>query len=187
MLRAEARRDARSQNGVYVPFYEQDPSVWDHSLIASAEGELMRASRSGKIGRYQIEAAIQSALAQKAKGHPVDWTAIARFSDALVTLTRSSVAIVNHAAALLKIDDIEPARKALDIAATDPRMATYQPYWATRLELCRTLVTPKGNGRRLCMQQHFAAIQMSARGLYGSARQLNVGAENPRPCDDFRE
>jgi RNA polymerase sigma-70 factor (ECF subfamily) len=137
MLHAEARRAARVPNDVYAPFDEQDPALWDTTLIATAERALARASRFGKIGRYQLEAAIQSALAQKQRGKPVDWVAIARCSDALVTLTQSPVAITNHAAALLKVDDFASAGKALDIAAADPRMATYQPYWATRAEFCR--------------------------------------------------
>jgi RNA polymerase sigma-70 factor, ECF subfamily len=137
MSHAEARRAARAPNDTYVPFDEQDPASWDAALIATAEQALARASRLGKIGRYQLEAAIQSALAQKQRGRPVDWAAVARISDALVSLTRSPVAITNHAAALLKIDDFASAGTALDIAAADPRMATYQPYWATRAEFCR--------------------------------------------------
>ena len=39
---------------------EQDVSLWDHKRIGEAEAALLRASGMGLIGRYQLEAAIQS-------------------------------------------------------------------------------------------------------------------------------
>lgn len=164
MFHAEARRAARVQNNAYVPLEEQDPFLWDDALIMAAEHALSRASSLGKIGRYQLEAAIQSAFAQKKRGKPVDWDAIARFSDALVTLTRSPVAITNHAAALLKTGDLESARIALDIAAADPRMATYQPYWATRTALCRR--AGDSVGQRAAMQHAISLCRDPAVGVW---------------------
>src|SRR5262249_56728288 len=62
MLHAEARRGARRDaHGEYVPLAEQDPAAWDDDLIDEAEALLLRASRMGAIGRYQLEAAVQSA------------------------------------------------------------------------------------------------------------------------------
>ena len=62
MLHAEARRGARRNAlGEYVPLAEQDPQLWSTPLIEEAEALLFRASRMGAIGRYQLEAAVQSA------------------------------------------------------------------------------------------------------------------------------
>ena len=62
MLYAEARRPARRDAaGDYVPLAEQDTALWDAALIDEAEALLRRASRMGVIGRYQLEAAVQSA------------------------------------------------------------------------------------------------------------------------------
>lgn len=60
---AEARRSARvDADGVFVPLDEQDPSVWDRSLLHRGEDLLARAHRCGRPGRFQYEAAIQSAI-----------------------------------------------------------------------------------------------------------------------------
>ena len=59
MLHAQARRDA---HGSDVPLAEQDPARWDGSMIDEAEALLARANALGGTGRYQIEAAVQSAL-----------------------------------------------------------------------------------------------------------------------------
>ena len=62
MLHAEARRGARrNADGDYVPLAEQDPAAWDQRLIDEAEALLFRASAMGTVGRFQLEAAVQSA------------------------------------------------------------------------------------------------------------------------------
>ncbi|MGA8050937.1 MAG: DUF6596 domain-containing protein, partial [Burkholderiales bacterium] len=62
MLHVEARRDVA---GDYVPLDEQDPAAWNGALIDEAEVLLLRASRLGAIGRFQLEAAVQSAHAAR--------------------------------------------------------------------------------------------------------------------------
>ncbi len=62
MLHAEARRGARrNADGDYVPLAEQDPAQWDMRLIDEAEAALGRAGGMDQVGRYQLEAAVQSA------------------------------------------------------------------------------------------------------------------------------
>src|SRR5438552_4220547 len=77
MLFAEARRAARrNATGEYVPLAEQDPALWDAQLIEQAEAALLRASRQGRVGRYQLEAAVQSAhVVRRRIGYP-DWAAV---------------------------------------------------------------------------------------------------------------
>src|SRR5437868_14606834 len=61
MLHCEARRAVRrDRDGHYVPLSEQDPNLWSLPLIEEAEGHLADASKSGNLGRFQLEAAIQS-------------------------------------------------------------------------------------------------------------------------------
>ena len=64
MLHAEARHAARRDvAGGYVPLAEQDAAQWDAGMIEEAETLLLRAGAMGVIGRYQLEAAVQSAHA----------------------------------------------------------------------------------------------------------------------------
>ena len=55
-----ARRPARGMGDEFVPLDEQDTSRWDAELIAGGEGYLRRARALSRMGRFQIEAAIQS-------------------------------------------------------------------------------------------------------------------------------
>ncbi|WP_240230143.1 RNA polymerase sigma factor [Devosia lacusdianchii] len=133
MLYAEARRHARrTANGAYVPLEQQDTDLWDEPQIMAAEAMLRDANSAGPTGRYQIEAAIQSAhVARRVTGRP-NWDAVVALYDVLLKLTDSPVVILNRAAALLETLGAPAALASLDTIATDKRMADYQPYWAAR-------------------------------------------------------
>src|SRR5579883_146222 len=67
MLHCEARRNARRTNtGEYVPLLGQDARLWSKAMMEEAEHWLREASRTKRYGRFQFEAAIQSAHAQRA-------------------------------------------------------------------------------------------------------------------------
>src|SRR5262249_22529322 len=84
MLYSDARRGARRDaQGDYVPLAEQDPALWDAALIEEAEALLLRASRQGTVGRYQLEAAVQSAHVVRRRTGRTDWAAIERLYGAL--------------------------------------------------------------------------------------------------------
>lgn len=136
MLYSEARRPARrTSEGGFVPLAEQDRGLWDAAMIAEAEAALERASRAGRIGRYQLEAAIQSAHVEGARTGAVPWAAILSLYDALIELTGSPVASINGALALANVEGAAAGLAALDMVASDRRMESYQPYWAVRAHL----------------------------------------------------
>jgi len=136
MLHAEARRKARrNAQGDYVPLAEQDPAQWDARLIAEAEALLFRAGAMDAIGRFQLEAAVQSAHVVRRHAGRSDWSAILRLYDALWVLTGSPVVAVNRAVALAEIEGAAAGIAALDALQSDDRLAEYQPYWAARAGL----------------------------------------------------
>src|SRR5688572_6120787 len=90
MLYAQSRRGARRDaNGDYVPLAEQDPAAWDGALIVEAEATLSRASALSGVGRYQLEAAVQSAHVARRRTGRSDWDAIERIYAALFAMTGS--------------------------------------------------------------------------------------------------
>lgn len=133
MLHAEARRAARRDaDGAFVPLDEQDVSRWDAAMIDEAEELLLRASGMGVIGRFQLEAAVQSAHAVRRRTGRADWQAILELYDALLRLTGSPVVAINRAVAIGELHGSRAALAALDTVGADPRLAEYQPYWAAR-------------------------------------------------------
>jgi RNA polymerase sigma-70 factor (ECF subfamily) len=137
MLHAHARRESRRDaGGDYVPLSEQEPARWDGALIDEAEALLRRATAtSSPSGRFQIEAAVQSAHAIRRRTGTVDWAAIVSLYEALCALTASPVAALNRAVALAQVHGAAAGLAALDALADDVRLQQYQPYWAARAEL----------------------------------------------------
>lgn len=136
MLFAEARHAARRDaDGRFVALAEQDCQAWDASMLDEAEMLLHRASSFGPTGRYQLEAAIQSAHVARRYGRPTDWQAIRALYEALLVLVPSPVTAINRAVAVAETDGAAAGLAELDRLEKEPRLETYQPYWAARAEL----------------------------------------------------
>jgi RNA polymerase sigma-70 factor (ECF subfamily) len=136
MLHAEARRLARRDSqGGYVPLADQDTSLWDARMIREAEEFLLSASGFGMIGRYQLEAALQSAHAMRRRTGVDNWADIVQLYDALLALSESPVVAINRALAVAEVEGPEVGLKTLNAVGEDGRVAQYQPYWAARAHL----------------------------------------------------
>ena len=137
MLHCEARRSARrSPQGRFIPLSEQDATLWNAGSIAEAERLLARASKFARVGRFQLEAAIQSVHAERARTGRTDWHAIALFYERLVQLSPALGAQVARAAAVAEVRGPQKGLELLngiDAAA----VASYQPYWAVRAHLLK--------------------------------------------------
>ena len=136
MLYSDARRRARRDaQGNYVPLAEQDPTLWDTGLVDEAEALLLRASEQGAVGRYQLEAAVQSAHVVRRRTGRSDWAAIERLYDALFAMTGSPVVAINRAIAVAETRGAAAGLAELDALQEDARLSDYQPYWAARAGL----------------------------------------------------
>lgn len=136
VLHAEARRRARrNPDGEYVPFAHQDSELWDWPIIVEAEALLRRAGALGPIGRYQLEAALQSAHVYRRRTGHANWAAVLQLYDALSAITGSPVVAINRALAIAELQGASAALEAIEQVAADVRVAEYQPYWAARAEL----------------------------------------------------
>ncbi|PBB81549.1 RNA polymerase subunit sigma-70 [Mesorhizobium sp. WSM3879] len=140
MLFAEARRTARRDpDGDFVPLAKQDVALWDDKLIDEAEALLRRAAIRGTIGRYQLEAAVQSAHTARRRSGRTDWAAIRQLYDALMAIAGSPVVAINRAVAIAEAEGAAEGLAALDEIGGDKRVGEYQPYWAARAELLARL------------------------------------------------
>ena len=136
LLYADSRRRARrNELGEFVPLSTQNPALWDRNQIAEAEGLLHRAAGMGSVGRFQLEAALQSAHADRCRTGGANWMAILELYDALFALTRSPVVLINRALAVTELRGAKEALASMRELAADARLADYQPYWAARAEL----------------------------------------------------
>lgn len=105
MLLTEARRSARtSVGGALVPLAEQDRSRWDRALIVDGMQLLNAALVAGRIGEYQLLAAV-AALHDEAASHATTrWPQIARIYARLESLTGNPMVRLNRAVAVAMVD-----------------------------------------------------------------------------------
>src|SRR5215471_6853096 len=139
LLHCEARRTARrSKDGSFVPLSEQDANQWHRPMMVEAEQLLAAAVAVKRMGRFQLEAAIQSAHAERVRSGSVDWAAIVHLYDGLIAIAPSIGALLGRAGALSAMG---AAKEALALIEDIPPgiIATHQPYWALRGHLLQRL------------------------------------------------
>lgn len=129
-----SRADSRLVDGRHVPLDEQDTTRWDTGLIAQGESWLHRAHALGGMGRFQLEAAIQSVHCARARSGVTDFAALRKLYEALVAVAPSLGSRVSLAAVIGRLDGPEAGIGSLD-GITDAAAARFQPAWATRAHL----------------------------------------------------
>ena len=139
MLHCEARRAARrGLDGRYVPLSEQDCQKWSLPLIEEAERHLAEAASRGCTGRFQLEAAIQSVHAERARSGAIQWNGIMMFYEQLIRVSPTLGTRTGYAAAVAEAKGAEEGLAALDGIDADA-ISAYQPYWAVRAHLLQRL------------------------------------------------
>ena len=137
MLHCEARRGARyTGDREFVPLDQQDTALWSQSMIDEAEMHLRSAAAFKQMGRYQLEAAIQSVHASRAKTGRIDWKEIALLYEGLMRIAPGIGSLVGRAVAIAQTGELAAGFAALEQIPAD-QTADYQPYWAARGHLLR--------------------------------------------------
>jgi RNA polymerase sigma-70 factor (ECF subfamily) len=133
LSRARAREDG-------TPLDEQDTRLWDADLIVQGEAALRRAHSLERIGRFQLEAAIQSVHCAARDGGPTDFVALRKLYAALLLVAPTLGARVSFAATVAELDGAGAGLAELDRIELDtPGALRFQPFWATRAHLLSVL------------------------------------------------
>ena len=121
--------------GRLVLLRDQDRSRWDHDAITAAGDLVVQASRLGRPGPYQIQAAIVACHAESPSWEQTDWLQIMLLYDALLRHADSPVARLNRAIAVRYVSG--PAAALAEVDALSDLLGRYHLYHATRAELLR--------------------------------------------------
>jgi RNA polymerase sigma-70 factor (ECF subfamily) len=146
--RLEARLDER---GSILLMEEQDRSKWDRRLIQRGQEFLNQSAEGTTISPFHLEAAIACLHCTAPSYAETDWPAILRLYDALLTINRSPVYLLNRAIVLAQIEGPHAGIRALDEASQDPALRHYHLFDATLGEFYRRA------GDLTSARQHFEA------------------------------
>ncbi|MDQ1370423.1 MAG: hypothetical protein QOF20_2776, partial [Acidimicrobiaceae bacterium] len=105
MLLTDARRPARTRaDGELVPLAEQDRMLWDRGLISSGVSLITNALRQGRVGEYQLQAAIAALHDGAARYDDTEWSEIASLYGLLERMTGNPMVTLNRAVAVAMAD-----------------------------------------------------------------------------------
>jgi len=140
LLVTDARRATRTDPaGRLLPLEEQDRGAWDRTAIEEGHLLVVDAFRTGRPGRYAIQAAIAALHAVAGSYADTDWPQILALYDALLKVWPSPVVALNRAVALAMVRGPEAALAELDVLERDGRLAGYHYLPAIRADLLRRL------------------------------------------------
>jgi RNA polymerase sigma-70 factor (ECF subfamily) len=140
MLLHDSRRDARvNLAGELVPLEEQDRSAWHGAQIAEGLQLVEKSLHMGRVGPYQLQAAIAAVHAQAQTAEQTDWNQIAALYAVLSRTTGSPVIALNHAVAVAMSRGPESGLELIQQIATSGDLDSYYLYHAARADLLRRL------------------------------------------------
>jgi len=140
LLLTDARRATRTDaDGRLLVLEQQDRSLWDRAAIDEGQHLVVGAFRTGRVGRYALQAAIASLHAVAASYATTDWRQVVGLYDRLLTVWPSPVVALNRAVAVSMVHGPEPALAEIEALEQDGRLADYQYLPAVRADLLRRL------------------------------------------------
>ena len=138
MLLHDSRCLARTDHdGNMVTLDRQDRTLWKQDQIDKGASVLQRALLMGRLGPFQIQAAISAAHAQAKNYDETDWHEITLLYEKLYELQPSPVIKLNAVVALSFAHGAQAGLSAMAALDTRGELAQYQPYHAARADLFR--------------------------------------------------
>jgi RNA polymerase sigma factor (sigma-70 family) len=134
MLLIDARSPARTNAaGELIPLAEQDRTLWDRRLIAQGTAVLDGAIGTGRVGEYQLQAAIASIHDRATRAADTDWPQILALYGLLERMTGNPVVTLNRAVAVAMAEGPSAGLAVLD--GMDTSLAGHHRLDAVRANL----------------------------------------------------
>lgn len=140
MLLQNSRRRARvNDRGELVTLEEQDRSLWDRKEIEEGLRLVPKALAMGRVGKYQLQAAIAAVHCEANTADETDWPQIVALYEELMRYSSSPVIALNHAAAVAMAEGAENGLRLIDAAGASHTLDNYYLFHAARADLLRRL------------------------------------------------
>ncbi|MGW4024285.1 RNA polymerase sigma factor, partial [Streptomyces sp. NPDC005009] len=140
MLLTDARRPARTgPSGELVPLAEQDRRRWDRRLITEGVDLISRTLPRGRVGPYQLQAAIAAVHDEAEDTDATDWPQILALYELLERFGPNPMVTLNRAVAVAMVHGPATGLGLITALETDNRLARHHRLLATRAHLLELL------------------------------------------------
>jgi RNA polymerase sigma factor (sigma-70 family) len=124
MLLTDARRAARTDaSGSIVPLPKQDRARWNRGMIDEGLALVAATLPKGRVGPYQIQAAIAALHDEAERAEDTDWPQIVALYEVLLRLSDNPVIALNHAVAAAMVHGPRAGLALVDAIANGGRLA----------------------------------------------------------------
>lgn len=143
LLATDARRATRTgPDGRLLRLAEQDRSRWDRAALAEAHELIVAGMRTGRPGRYTLQAAIAALYAEAPTYGQTDWPQIVALYDRLLAVWPSPVVALNRTVPVSMASGPAVALAEVEALEADGRLARYPYLPAVKADLLRRLDRP---------------------------------------------
>ena len=140
LLLQDSRRETRmNEGGDLVTLEDQDRSCWDGAEIAEGLRLVEKVLRLGRIGNYQLQAAIAAVHAEARTANETDWPQIVALYKELMRINSSPVVALNHAAAVAMSEGVDTGLSLIEEVGAHGQLDHYHLFHAARADLLRRL------------------------------------------------
>ena len=124
MILTDARRNARSgPAGELIPLQHQDRSRWNRAAIDEGVALLTATLGRGRVGPYQLQAAVAAVHDEAARYEDTDWPQIVALYTLLGHMHDNPMVELNRAIAVAMVQGPGAGLAILDTIAADGRLA----------------------------------------------------------------
>lgn len=136
MLLTDSHRPARTApDGALVPLAEQDRARWDRARITEGLDLLARTLPRGRVGPYQVQAAIAAVHTEAPTAAETDWPQVLALYDLLEHLAPNPMTTLNRAVALGMAHGPRAGLEVVERLAADKRLKDHHRLHAVRAHL----------------------------------------------------
>lgn len=148
-------------DGGVVLLRDQNRSLWDTRQIEAATDLIERAASSGRVGPYQIEAAILAVHCEAKSWEQTDWSQLLVLYSMLSKVDPSPIVLLNRAVVVAKLGG--PREALAEVERLESELHGYHVFHAVRASLLREL--GRDSEARLPIQRHYGErrIERSSR------------------------
>ena len=140
ILLQDSRREARiNEQSELVTLEHQDRRHWDRNKIAEGIRLIETVLPMGRVGNYQLQAAIAAVHAEAKTADETDWPQIVALYQELMRINSSPIVALNYAAAVAMSAGWAAGLALMDEANAGKKLEHYSLYHAARADLLRRL------------------------------------------------
>ena len=140
MLLHDSRRHARiDREGTLITLEDQDRSLWDRGQIQEGLALIDEALRIGRVGPYQLQAAIVALHAEARTAAETDWAQIAALYNQHAQINPTPVVLLNGAVAVGMSEGPGRGLSLIEELGASGALYRYHLFHAARADMLRRL------------------------------------------------